>query len=144
MQMIMTRVAAMTMRAAVPARPVYGASSSLRKFQNNADGPGDSEKLCASVVISTTANDDNRRLADPKQLRRRILDTDTDWISRCQMHPVERSLYVGEAGFQTASNAGIRSDAEPDAIHDAGEAHLGFGQYVNIRLHPWRDAMKRA
>jgi hypothetical protein len=33
-----------------------------------------------------TADNHNRGLADPKQLRRRILDANTHWISRRQMH----------------------------------------------------------
>src|SRR4029077_19774739 len=50
-QIIMTSAAAITIRATIPARPGYGASSSLRKSRNQDRAPGDSCRLCAIVAI---------------------------------------------------------------------------------------------
>src|SRR5271170_3609276 len=47
----MTRVAASTIRAIVPARPGYGANSSLRNSRNQVRAWGDSYRLCAAVAI---------------------------------------------------------------------------------------------
>ena len=60
LQIIMTRVAARTMRATVAARPGYGASSCLRNSHNHVNGRGASGMSCARVPTSTSSNHDNR------------------------------------------------------------------------------------
>src|SRR5260370_34653874 len=60
------------------------------------------------------------------------------------MHPVERSLYVGQAWSQSAENVGTRRYAETDAVHYPGKAHIRFGQHINIGRHPRHDVLKRA
>src|SRR6266849_36916 len=61
------------------------------------------------------------------------------------MHPVERSLYVGEAaGFQMTEDVRVGSDAEPDAINYAGKAHVRFREHINVSRHPRHNILKRA
>jgi len=51
MQMIITIVAAITMRATKPTRPGYGASSSLRNSRTQIRVPGKARGVCATVAI---------------------------------------------------------------------------------------------
>src|SRR6202162_2017706 len=61
------------------------------------------------------------------------------------MHPIKRSLYVGEAaGFQMTEDVRVGSDAEADAVNHAGKAHVRFREHVNISRHPRHNMLKRA
>src|SRR6516164_4604025 len=51
MLIIITIVAATTMRATNPTRPGYGASSSLRNSRTQIRGAGESRRVCATVAI---------------------------------------------------------------------------------------------
>src|ERR1700675_320784 len=122
MQMIMTRVAATVIRATNAALPGYGASSPFRKSPNH----------------------DHGRLANSKQIWSGILHAHANRISRGQMHPVQASLYVRKASFQTANYIGIWCDSETDAIHYAREVHVWSRHYINIGLHTWHDSLELA
>src|SRR5260370_36715308 len=55
------------------------------------------------------------------------------------MYPVECSLSVWQSRSWAAKRVRIRCNAESHAIHDSGEAHVGFRQHVNICAHPGRN-----
>jgi hypothetical protein len=118
----MVRVEAVTMRMTREVLPRYGVSSCLRNSQSQVRLP----------PMSTASNDDDGRLADPKQVGRRVLHTDADWIPGGEMHPVEGALYVGQARLQTAEDIRVRSHAEADAIYDTGKADVGLRHEIHI------------
>src|SRR5580704_13128108 len=133
-QISIMRVAASDMRATVAARPEYGVSSSLRNPQNQCEGPVPSGTLGASVAISTPSNNDDCRLAYSKQVGRRVFHADPHWISGSQVHPVQRSLHIGQALLQTANYVCIRRHPEADTVHHAREAHIRLGHNIDVRL----------
>src|SRR5882724_6363246 len=82
-----------------------------------------------------TANNDNRSLTNAKEIRRWILYPDADWISRCEMHPIQRPLHVRKAFLQTTKVIRAGSHSETDAVNDAGEAYVRLGHHVNVGSH---------
>jgi len=54
------------------------------------------------------------------------LHPDADWISRCEMHPIQRPLWVWKALLQTTKVIFARTDSETDAVHDSDEALVGL------------------
>src|SRR6516225_1921917 len=71
---IMTRVAAMTMRATNSTLPGYRVSSSLSHPHNQLWPPLEAGKDCAMDAISVPADYDHGRLAHSQQIRGRILN----------------------------------------------------------------------
>src|SRR5580704_19734716 len=60
------------------------------------------------------------------------------------MDPIESSLHVGETRSQSANDVGIRSCAETDAIHYAGEPNVWLRQHINVSPHPRRNVLQSA
>src|SRR5467141_2692090 len=87
------------------------------------------------------ANDDDRRLADSKQSRRRVTDANTDRKSRCKMYPIERSLCVRKPRLQTPKDIGIWSCAEADTVHYAGKANVRLRREKNVCRHARLDML---
>src|SRR5712671_3475318 len=94
--------------------------------------------------LSVSPNRDHGRLANSKQIWSGILHAHTNRISRGQMHPIQASLDVWKAGFQTAHHIGIRGDSETDAFYYAREVHVWSRHYINIGLHSWHDSLELA
>ena len=83
----------------VAARPGYGASSSLRNSSNHLQRAGHSKPLesrrhaqCPRMM--TTADSPIRNSSGVGSLH-----ADTDRVSRCQMHPIQRPLHIRKAEF---------------------------------------------
>src|SRR5580658_5030839 len=93
LQIIITRVAASTMRATVTARPGYGASSCFRNSHNHTDGRGASSRPCASGMAMTptlkSSNHDNRRLAHAEQVLGRVFHAHPNRVAAGQVDPVQ-------------------------------------------------------
>src|SRR6516162_4575477 len=141
MQMIMTRVAAATIRATRRVLPGYGVSSFLSHAQSHAWWALEAGKDCAIDAISTPANHYDCRFAYAEQIRGGILYSHADRITSCQMHPVQRPLDIRQTLFEAANNICVRSHAKSDALHHAGKVHVRFGQDVDVGPHSGRDAM---
>src|SRR6202051_150817 len=94
--------------------------------------------------LSVSPNRDHGRLANSKQICSGNWHAHTNRISRGQMHPVQASLHVRKASFQTANHVGIWCDSETDAIHYAREVHVWSRHYINIGLHAWHDSLQLA
>src|SRR5580692_4138850 len=121
LQIIMTSVAARTMRATVRARPGYGASSCLRNSHSHVNGRGMPRMPCARVATSAAPNHDDGRLANAKQVLGRVFHTHANRVARGQVHPVQGSLDIRKGCSQTAHHVRIRSHPEADAVYHARE-----------------------
>src|SRR5580658_512652 len=135
LQIIMTKVAARTMRATVSARPGYGASSCLRNSHNHATGRGACEMSCARLANSISSNHDDRRLAHPKQVLGRVLHTYADRVASGEVHPVQGSLHIRKSCSQTADHVCVGSHAEADAVHHSREMNIGLRHHVDLGAH---------
>src|SRR5215469_15894567 len=91
---------------------------------------------------STSSNDDHRRLANPKQFRRRILNPHTDRKTRGEMHPVERPLHIRQTLCEGAHDVRVGRHTEPDAVYLTRKANVGFGQNIDVGLHSRRDVLE--
>src|ERR1700733_594516 len=89
------------------------------------------------------ANFNNRRLTDSKQSGRRVTEAHTDRKSRCQMHPIERSLCVRKPRLQTAKDIRIWSCAEADTVHYAGKVNVRLRRQKNVCPHAGLDMLER-
>src|SRR5271166_2753122 len=141
LQIIMTSVAARTMRATVSARPGYGASSCLRNSHSHVNGFGSSDMPCARVPTSTSSNHDNRRLAHSKQVLGRVFHTHANRVASGQVHPVQGSLHIGKGFSQTAHHVCIGSHPEADAVYHARETDIWFGHHIDLGAHSGSDVL---
>ena len=127
MQMIMTSVAAVTIRATSVSLPGYGVSSSRSHCQSHAKGLSAGRKDCAEDAISLPANHYNGRFTHTEQIRRGILDAHPNRIAGSQVHPVQRSLHIRQAFSETANHVCVWSHTKSDAVHDVPEKRsFGF------------------
>ena len=94
MQMIMTRVAAVTILATSATRPGYGAISSRSQSQSHVERSSGEGKVCAIDAILLSADYNHGRLAHAKQVGGWILDTYANRIPRCKVDPIERPLHI--------------------------------------------------
>src|ERR1700722_5568017 len=141
MQMIMTNVAAVTIRATNASLPGYGVSSSLSHCQSHARRLSAAGKDCAMDAISAPPNHYDNRFAPPEKIWRSILDAHANRIAGSQVHPVQRSLHIRQAFSETANNVCVWSHTKSDAVHDAGKALVRFRQDINVGSHPGRDVL---
>src|SRR6266436_5698271 len=142
MLMIMTSVAAETMRATKSTLPGYGVSSSLSHCQSHVRRPFATGKACAIDAISMPANHHDCRLAHPKQICGRVLDAHPNRITGRQMHPVQRPLHIRQTLSEAANNVCVWSHTKSDAVHHSRKAHVRFGHDIDVRPHSGRNALE--
>src|SRR5579862_2359970 len=135
MQSVITRVAAITMRATKSVLPGYGLSSFRSHSHSHPGAWLEAGKDCAMDAISAPANHYDGRFANPEQILRRILDAHPNRVARSQVHPVQRSLHIRQAFPKMANNVCVRSHTKSDAVHDAGKALVRFRQDINVGSH---------
>src|ERR1700722_18280791 len=142
MPMITTSVDAGPIRTTKEPLPGYGASSSLRNSQNQVDVRAEPERHCAMAPISAASDDDDGRLADSKQFRRRVLHTDANRIPGGEMHPVESALHVGQTRLETANNVRVRSHAESHAVYNTRKTGIRLRHDVYVGPRARSDALE--